>query len=763
MKNKVISKQPATCWQDALPLGNGRFAALVEGGIVKDVISFNVENLYLPLDKESEPIYAADALKEVQKLLLEEQYVEAFALMQKAFYRKNQIMPYQPLGELCISMFHEGIKRHYTRTLDMEKAEVSVSWEADDVQYRRRQFVSRADDSFVMSVSNDHDLPMDITLNLREKSGRRKRNNEDGPSAAQYEAAFTTEYCAADQRLSFLATYQNGQQFGMNMVFETDGEIAYAQSSAEVSISNFTRLTLVCRGYAFEAARVAQICGYEEAFDRHYKLYRELYQKVRFELESGDTTRSTEELLLEAGYETSSKELMELMFNYSRYLFIGSVVGGKYPANLQGIWNGSYTPIWEADMHNDENVEMCHWQSLPGGLPGGIEACMDYFMERMDQFRANARYSMGCRGILIPVCMSVHGHYSESGGEFAWVSAAGWLAQSFYDYYLYTHDRKMLEDRIVPFMEEYILFIRDFCTEIDGKLHFIPSHSPENWPGGTTFSNSITIDATMDVAIAREVITNLKEAYTLLGKDSTKLDELYAKLPAYQINSDGAMREWLWKDLPDNYAHRHMSHLYPLFPGYEVNCETNRETFEAIRVAAHKRLENGSTSQTGWSFVHLAHVFARLNEGDQAYTCLDLLMRAAVGPNLFTYHNDWRYLGLTFELDVYKPFQIDANLGFASAVMEMLVYSSKDFLHLLPALPSSWQRGSIQGISLRMYGTVDVEWDEEQMTATVLLYEDKTIRIRCEDTPSKECFLKGKEPYRLTYDRKNKNWQFAGI
>lgn len=759
MKHKLISKQPATCWQDALPLGNGRFAALVEGGISKDVISFNVENLYLPSSKEPEPIYAAESLPDVKNLLLAGKYEEAFQFMNKSFYRKNQIMPYQPLGELIVSMYHEGIKKHYTRTLDMETAEVIVSWDVEDVHYTRKQFISRADDAFILSVSNDKALPMDITLNLREKSGRRKRNEEDGPSTAQYEATFTTEYSVAENRLAFLATYFNGQQFGMNLVFDTDGVVSYSQTNAVVSIANFTTLTVVCRGYAFEPVQTAQICTYEEAFAKHYAQHNALYQKVRFEIESGETTHSTEELLLEAGYEASSKELIELMFNYSRYLFISSVVGGKYPSNLQGIWNGSYTPIWEADMHNDENVEMCHWQSLPGGLPGGIEACMDYYLAKMDQFRANAKYSMGCSGILIPVCMSTHGHYSESGAEFGWISAAGWLAQSFYDYYLYTHDVEMLKNRIVPFMEEYFQFLRDFCTEIDGKLHFIPSHSPENWPNGTDFRHMITIDATMDIAIAREVITNLKEAYCILGKEDPSLDAFYAKLPPYQINSDGAMREWLWDGLADNYSHRHMSHLYPLFPGYEVNCETNQEIFEAIRVAAHKRLENGSTAQTGWSFVHLAHVFARLNEGDQAYTCLDLLLRAAVGPNLFTYHNDWRYLGLTFEMDVHKPFQIDANLGVASAIMEMLLYSSKDFLHILPALPPSWNHGSIKGVCLRMYGTADIEWDDEQVTATIVLHEDKTVRIKCENTKTRIYTFKANEPVTLIVNRKTNTWK----
>ncbi|MFH1568561.1 MAG: glycoside hydrolase family 95-like protein, partial [Gemmatimonadota bacterium] len=316
-----------------------------------------------------------------------------------------------------------------------------------------------------------------------------------------------------------------------------------------------------------------------------------------------------------------------------------------------------------------------------------------------------------------------------------WISAAGWLGQHFYDYYLFTGDRQFLAERAVPWLAEVARFYEDFLYEgPDGRLVFCPSLSPENVPPGEG-TNLLTLNATMDVAVCREVLTNLCAACQELGIEAEGVARwrgMLARLPAYEVNADGALREWLHPRFPDNYHHRHQSHLYPLFPGLEIAPETDPRLFEAGRIAVEKRLVIGLTSQTGWSMAHMACIYARLGMGDAALECIDILARSSTGPNLFTYHNDWRDMGLSLTgWGRLPPFQIDANLGIAAAVLEMLVGSRPGLVKLLPALPGRWRRGAARGIACRGGVIADVSWDlsAAELRATLTSRADQTLSV----------------------------------
>ena len=232
------------------------------------------------------------------------------------------------------------------------------------------------------------------------------------------------------------------------------------------------------------------------------------------------------------------------------------------------------------------------------------------------------------------------------------------------------------------------------------------------------------MNATMDVAVCREVLGNLCDACELLGIEREGIERwrgMLSRLPKYTINNDGAIMEWLHADFTDNYHHRHQSHIYPLFPGMEITEETSPELYDACRVAVEKRLVIGLTSQTGWSMAHMANIYARLGMGDRALECLELLSRSSLGPNLFTYHNDWRDMGLTLTWDNNPPFQIDANFGITAAVLEMLVFSKPGLIKLLPALPDAWPAGSVSGLRCRGGVTAGIEWDRAKGTFTATL------------------------------------------
>ena len=466
------------------------------------------------------------------------------------------------------------------------------------------------------------------------------------------------------------------------------------------------------------------VADYDALLARHAAVHGELFSRMTLSLPGSASPASTEELLLDAYDGDVPTALVRTMFEFGRHLLICSGRAGGWPANLQGVWNGDYAPAWSSDYHNDENIQMNYWQALPGNLPGATLPVFDYYQRHMDDYRDNARLLYGCRGILLPIAQTTRGTMYP-GPWCLWTGAAGWIGQLFHDYYLFTGDERFLAERAVPWLRETALFYEDFLTAgADGELAFNPSMSPENRPavkGGSL----ATINATMDVAICREALGNLCDACEHLGIDRAGVARwrgMLAKLPAYDVNEDGAMREWLHPGFPDNYHHRHQSHIYPVFPGFSVTAETDPAIYRACRVAIEKRLVIGLTSQSGWSMAHMANVYARLGDGNRALECIELLTRGSTGANLLTYHNDWRSMGLTLGgWGGVPPFQIDANFGLTAAVLEMLVFSAPGMLKLLPALPDRWPTGAAGTLACRGGLRVDLRWDLPAGTLTAIV------------------------------------------
>lgn len=736
---KLLLNYPATWWKarwrDALLSGNGNIGAAVYGSVGHETIMLTHEDLWRGGVSPELPDIS-EKLSEVRRLLLADQVrladrVLADELIAKG-YRPKISWPL-PLGDLKIKMSpNKGFKR-YRRQLDMETGEVTVSWQDGDTRFRRSLFVSRPDHMVVYAIRADGSdlLDLNISLDLHDRNDA-KRENLLLPDQL--------ETVSRDQHLYYAATNDDGTDFGAVIRVLTKNGVLTAQKDGSLRVSDTAEVTmyiqLFVKGHRREQWNrlengLRQIdFSYEQLLERHAEEHSVLFNAMILNLGSNSSSRTNEQLLLEAYQDEAPLEMIEKMWAYGRYLLLSSSRPGGHPCHLYGLWCGEYEGTWAFHMAN-ENIQMIYWQALSGNMPDMMLPVFDYFDRLMDDFRTNAKRLYGCRGIYIPaptvpdsgLLKHVLPHIMH------WTGGAGWVAQFYYDYYLYTQDLNFLKERAIPFLRETALFYEDFfITGEDGYYMSLPSNSPENTPANYWNGKSMhdtmetTINATMDFAIAKEVLAHLiagAEAVNLYHDEREKWQAMLRKIPGYQLNEDGAVREWMHPFFEDNYHHRHQSHLYPVFPGVEITKDKDPELFQAFKTAVEKRKTIGLEQQTGWSLAHMANNYARMGEGDLALECLNLLSRSCVIPNFSTLHNDWRDMGIGMEKQ-WAPWQIDANMGWSAAVQEMLLFSLPDHrIYILPALPRKWMNGNVGPLLTRSGVQVSLEWS--QSSGTVLM------------------------------------------
>ncbi|MDF7808781.1 glycoside hydrolase family 95 protein [Pontiellaceae bacterium B12219] len=740
--------KPSEQWREALPSGNGKIGALVYGAVNEERVLFNHNELWYGGRIAELPDMSAD-LDVVRQLMLEGNYVEANAHYSKKMKEagfKGTNARYHPAFDLLVTTQTEQMFEGYARTLDFETGEVEVKWRDGDIGFSRKLFVSIPDDVSVMSITADKAGAVSgrVTLDIHDLKDAIDRNGES------IDSPFTYKTLAEGGIVEFHADGTDGGEFGgVLRVICSGGEVDTGRR--EISYSGADDVLLIVGFFANEEAstavprlkkELAALEGdYAALFNRHAPLHRKKFNTVRININpDGPQDTPNEYLLLDAYQNPASPELVQRLADYGRYLLISSTRPGGYPANLQGIWNGDYIPPWAGFLGNNENLQMNYWQALPGDLEASMMNFFDYFDSNLDSFRYNAKQLFGCRGIFIPPFMSPENGVLRHTAPHVihWTDAAGWLASYYYDYYLFTGDEAFLKNRAIPFMTEVALFYEDYIVKgPDGKNMFFPGSSPENYPTSIKERVKVHMNATISYAVAKENFSNLVDACEQLGIEPAgvkRWKKQLADMPDYQINEDGAIKEWMHPDFTDCYEHRHQSHIYPLFPGTEITEESNPEMYEACRVAIEKRLVIGLSSQTGWSLAHMANVYARLGDGDRAKDALDILARCCLGQNLFTYHNDWRKMGVT-TTHVYgrtSPFQMDANFGIPAAVMEMLCGSTADMLRILPALPTEWTTGEFNDMLTRTGARTSASWDMENRTIEMTLnaLRDNTFDLK---------------------------------
>lgn len=430
--------------------------------------------------------------------------------------------------------------------------------------------------------------------------------------------------------------------------------------------------------------------------------------------------------------------MIEKLYAYGRYLFLCSTGPTEtLPCHLTGLFNGTYQCFWAFHMYNI-NFEMIYWQALTGNMPEFLKLALEYTEAMVPQFRENSRKIFGCGGILInSVNAPDSGIYKCMENHILnWTGGAAWVSQHFWDYYQFTEDLDYLKEHSLPFMYEAALFYEDFVVEKeDGYYDIYPGVSPENmasnikkWVSDHTEVETCK-NPTMELALLKELLTNLITGCELTGLYSNKLDkwkEMLSKIRPYSVNKDGAIKEWTDDFYEDQYCHRHHSHLYPVFPGCEISKEN--DLYDAFKKAEDLRLEFGLSDQSSWSMVLTAGIAGRMERGDLALKVIDTISRTCLMNNFFTVHNDWRRMGPIACGDFRTaPFQIDGNIGIPAVINEMLIQSQQGDIFLLPALPTKWKQGHMKGLLVRGKILCDIFWEEGSGYAI----------LRCENSKSK--------------------------
>ena len=650
----------------------------------------------------------------------------------------------------------QGAFTDYSRELDLSTGVSKILFKEEDKLVTREMFASFTDKFLFLNIKKEKAFSISFALENIDLLDSVIHTGDYCNFIKKFESQVFGNYI-----YSTMITKSGLKYSGIVKLLDTDGNVpshitkkhlaidmqGVGDLANSIYIENATNLTLVInveKGIVPFEEMKNKVDSIKDTFDtlkqRHIKVFEEIFDRVQIDFADGEN-ESNEELLLKSYNGDVDLRLIEKAADYGRYLLLSSSYGCQYPANLQGVWNGDYSPAWSCAYFNNENIQMCYWQAFRGDLLETLKPAFDLYDSLKDDYRMNAKNLYGCRGILLPLFMD-----NQSGKKdnlqphvIYWTGSSAWISQYYYDYYLYSLDKKFLLERAYPFMKESALFYEDFyVTDENGYLKSYPSDSPENRPNGNfkgAKEISCSINATMDFALLKELLTNLVSIVEQNKLDEPKLSiwkEMLRKIPPYQVNEDGAIKEWMHEDFLDNYMQRHLSHIYPLFPGREINSDNNKELFKAVKTAVNKRLNIGLTEQTGWSFAHMANIYARLGDGDSLFNALGLITRFCMNDNLFTFHNDNRNMGatLTYLYAKRRPFQIDANMGFTAAIYEMFLFSDGNKIKVFPALPSALKHGSVKGL-LAMGGTkIDVSWNTDSCELIIHPGHYQTIELR---------------------------------
>jgi alpha-L-fucosidase 2 len=715
---QLTYEKPATKWTEALPLGNGRIGAMVFGDTEDERVQINESTLWggVPHNYTNSAAYAH--IEEIRTLLFAGKVNEAEVLSQSLMGKPKLLAPYQPFCDMRLHFPGHGQVTEYLRELHLEDAIAITSYKVGTVSFRREVLVSYPDQILIIRITASQ--PRQLTFGVGMDSPQTGTSVE--PIASDTLQLTGQIQPRQNPPSSWTGSWhQPGMRFAALLkVFAEGGSVRSAEgrlaiagaNSATILFSNATSFKNYrdISGDALGVARAYLERASKQSFaslrTRHLNDFRRLFSRVQLHLGEDHSSESTDQRIKKFA-ENEDPSLLALYFEFGRYLLISSSRPAGQPANLQGIWNEELLPAWSSKMTTNINLQMNYWQADAGDLWEMEEPLWSLIRDLRVTGAETARVDYHCKGWVLHHNTDIWRATTPVDGPWGiWPMGGVWLANQMFDHYEFSGDRDFLRREAYPAMKEAAEFVLGILVEAPagtpaaGGLVTNPSTSPENRYVLDGQPQTLTYAPTMDLELIRELFKNCLIAAEVLRADPEFRSELSSaemRLPPLQIGRRGQLQEWIQDYEEVEPQHRHVSHLYSLFPGHDISLRKTPE----LAAAAKKSLELRGDGGTGWSTVWRIALWARLQNPEHAYNNLKILIDNSTLPNMF---------------DLCPPFQIDGNLGGSAAITEMLVQSSPDEIAILPALPRQWPSGSLKGVRVRGGGKVDIAWKAGRLT-----------------------------------------------